>query len=301
MPYYSQCCEILSKPFLLLLIQKSSRSFSLQSENNHKLGFGFFFPNLFLKSRSYIYWNWLEICHGALPVQVSSFGLGDQFQHNAIVSVGFSPTGIGPTASLISVCSDRTLNPPRLWSGSAEAITYSEIPKDQEPFKHKKARLYLNKIRNFPFKWRELKVAGAGRAEVERFLLHCLSVLACGLYFIWFKPFAEIFCPVLSHPYKDSGSFGSWLLLSGASWCEWGHLYPCPTPCHPCPAPSASREPSGKGSVPVAPRDTSTTLSWEFHEVLRTNNSSPSPKTPSPLSWFFLPPQLLGYGYSHGI
>lgn len=73
--YYSQCCELLSKHFLLL-IQKSSRSFSLQSENNHKI-FIFFFSSPFIKSQSYIYWNWLEIGHWALPMQVYSLGLGD--------------------------------------------------------------------------------------------------------------------------------------------------------------------------------------------------------------------------------
>lgn len=109
-------------------------------------------------------------------MQVYGFGLMYEFQYNTIVSVRLYLIGILSTASLISICYDRTLNPAKLWSGSAEAITYSEIPKDQKSLKHKKARLHLNKIGNLTFKWRTLKVTREGRAGVERFLHSSLSV-----------------------------------------------------------------------------------------------------------------------------
>lgn len=70
MPHYSQCWELLSKHFLLLLISKTPDLFLC---NTRITTIYFFFPNLFIKSQSHIYWNWLEICHGALPSAGSLF------------------------------------------------------------------------------------------------------------------------------------------------------------------------------------------------------------------------------------
>lgn len=50
------------------------------------------------------------------------------------------------------------------------------IPKDQKALKRKKARLYLNKIRNLTFKYQKLKVTREGRAEVGSFLHNFLPM-----------------------------------------------------------------------------------------------------------------------------
>lgn len=125
------------------------------------------------------------------------------------------------------------------------------------------------------------------------------SVLACGLHFIWFKSFAENFAQFSLLPTTIPAALGpGWclllLLFSGASWREWRCLYPCPIPCQSCSAPSASKEPSGKGSVPVASRPPPPHCL--AHNSMGSPGQRPCPlsKNPSPLSWLFLPPQLLG-------
>lgn len=94
-------------------------------------------------------------------------------------------------------------------------------------------------------------MAGAGRAEVERFLLHRLSLsLLVGFISSDSSRLQENLPNSLSHPYNDPGSFGTWLVLAppgmNGDICAM---------CHPASAAELPLDPSGTGSVPVPSRD----------------------------------------------
>lgn len=110
----------------------------------------------------------------------------------------------------------------------------------------------MNKIRNFAFKWRKLKVTGAGRAEVERFLLHCLSQ----------SLLVGFILSDSSHLQKISPNSLSSLQRSRRLWDLAGACYSCcsqeppgvsgdvcthvPSPASPAQLPLSPRSPQGK-------------------------------------------------------